>query len=253
MVTASRNWVCVRPATYESAEEAEVLLGYFAGRQGTLENTVFALLDSDAKLISFRAGRSPGMLYDGPARMAEELTKKGKAVEENERRALPRLGNLRLALNVAACDSLPLVVAFAETEKERAALQKRLAPAAWDARLVGETHYVVCEPKELDAFEALAKSRGEAKSGLLVVQPDEYGRTATVLSELRIKLEGEPLTEALVTAVEVHDVEAREHRKHVREGKRQGYEWQGQIPSTDPDDDRGGRRERGGRGERGGR
>ena len=244
MVTASRNWVCVRPATYESAAEAEVLLGYFAGRQGTLENTVFALLDADAELLSFRAGRSPGMLYDGPDELAAALEEHGEPVRERETRSLPKVANLRLALNVAACDSLPLVVACAATEEERAALAKRLAPAAWDASLVGEAHYVVCGPDELDAYEALAKARGDATTGLLVVQPDAYGRTATVLRELRPEREGKRLTKALAAGVAAHAAEARRHRDHVREGKRKGYEWDGEIPTTDPDERRRDRRRR---------
>ena len=39
MVTASRAFVCIRPATYESAEEAEILLSFF--RKDELENTIF--------------------------------------------------------------------------------------------------------------------------------------------------------------------------------------------------------------------
>lgn len=244
MVTASRDWVCVRPATYESAEEAEVLLSYFKGRSGALENTVFALLDSEGELISFRAGRGPSMLYDDPEEMAAELEEHGKAPEKNERRALPRIANLRLAMNVAACDSMPLVVAFASSEKEREQLSQRLGVAAWDAQLVGEAHYVVCAPEELEGFETLEAERGESRSGLYVLDPDDYGRDCEILAKVAVKTKGAKLLAKLVEAVEEHDPVAREHRKHIREGKRQGLEWEGEIPTTDPGERSGGRRER---------
>ena len=59
----------MRPQTYESEAEAEVLSYVFAGRSG-LENTSFALLGPDGKKIS-RGARSPSMVYGsaegGPA------------------------------------------------------------------------------------------------------------------------------------------------------------------------------------------
>ena len=63
MVTASRAFVCVRPATYESATEGKLLLSLFRGRLGNLENSVFALLGPDGKERLTKTGRSPGMVF----------------------------------------------------------------------------------------------------------------------------------------------------------------------------------------------
>ena len=77
MVTASRAFVCVRPATYESATEGKLLLSLFRGRIGNLENSVFALLGPDGKERLTKTGRSPGMLFKTAAQMAERLTELG--------------------------------------------------------------------------------------------------------------------------------------------------------------------------------
>ncbi|MFT7669668.1 MAG: hypothetical protein ACI8X5_002373 [Planctomycetota bacterium] len=233
MVTASREWVCVRPATYESAIEAEVLQSYYMGRQGTLENTVFALLDSNAKLLSKRAGRSPGMLYDGPAQLAAALIEHGAGAKKSDKRALPRIDNLRLAMNIAACDSIPLIVAFASEAKAREQITVSLAQSAWAEGVAGNAHFVICKPEELDAFESLASKRTSADRGILVLDPDNYGRSAEVLATLKVKSTATVMTKSLRTAISKHEAIARDHREHVREGKRQGLEWEGQIEGTD--------------------
>jgi len=233
VVTASRNWVCVRPATYESAVQAEVLLSYFAGRQGALENTVLALLDLKSKMISYRAGRSPGMLYDTSAEFAEALTKHGKAPGKREIRSLPVVANLRLGMNMAACDSVPLVVAYASDPKGREQLAKRLAVAAWSQELVGRALYVVCAKEEFEAFDAVAAKLGKSKSGVLVLDLDDYGREASLLSKLSAGLKSQKLLDELTKAIDAHEAVARDHRQHVRNGKRQGIQWSGEIETTD--------------------
>jgi hypothetical protein len=244
VVTASRDWICVRPATYESAAEAEVLLSYFEGHQGTLENTVFALLDSRGKLLSFRSGRSPSMLYDGPEEFAQALNKHGKTPRSDSEQPLPRVENLRLGLNVAACDSLPLVVGFAPSQKERDDLSRRLATSAWQDDVAGEAHYVVCAPEDLDEYPELAKERGQERSGILVLDPDDYGRSAQVLNKVDQGLAGRSLTSALKKGLSKHSAVVRDHRDHVRTGKRKGYEWKGKIETTDPTEKRRSKRER---------
>ena len=43
IIAASREFVCVRTATYESAKEAKFLLTVFKDRFGNLQNTVTAI------------------------------------------------------------------------------------------------------------------------------------------------------------------------------------------------------------------
>lgn len=65
VVAASRGWICVRLATYESKEEGKFLESIFTGRSGLLENTTFALLGPDGKKRLSRAGRGPQHLFGG--------------------------------------------------------------------------------------------------------------------------------------------------------------------------------------------
>ena len=71
MIAASRKFVCVRLATYESKEEADLLTDIFVGRSGELENTTFVILAPDGKKRLTRAGRGPMFAFrgsDGAAR-----------------------------------------------------------------------------------------------------------------------------------------------------------------------------------------
>jgi hypothetical protein len=234
VVTASRQWICVRPATYESAPEAKVLLGYFEGREGALENTVFALLDSSGKMLSYRAGRSPGMVYGDATKFAAALVSHGKEARDSKTRALPQIANLKLAMNIAACDSVPLVIGIGETQAQRTKLERELATAAWDKRLVGQAHYVVCEPKAMAAFPDLLSFSDDSSTQVLMVDPDDYGTRATLLAQHGAG--DSKLTDSLVEASDRFLAVARDHRKHVSEGHKQGLEWKGEIETTDPDD-----------------
>ena len=86
VISASRKFVCIRLATYENAEENEVLKGFFA-RGGNLENTVFTLLTPDGKTKLVTAGRSPVWAFGGVsgpginAQPEEPIKKMGQTME----------------------------------------------------------------------------------------------------------------------------------------------------------------------------
>src|SRR5207249_4511400 len=123
--------VCIRLATYESKEEALILKSIFTGRSGELENTTFALLTPKGEKVG-RAGRTPDHLYDDGEALADAM----KAValrykrKEGEKRELPVIKNVRLALDVAACDGLPLAIVVAG-KADLAKLEERVAKVAW--------------------------------------------------------------------------------------------------------------------------
>ena len=126
IIRASREFVCARLATYESKEEAEYLSRIFRGRSGQLENTVFCIMSPDGKDKLVRSGRSPGWSFPGEEEQAaRDMEKKMddissrypvKRTSKTALPALPVLPNVRLALNVAACDNLPLVAAVARSK-----------------------------------------------------------------------------------------------------------------------------------------
>src|SRR4051794_16153328 len=115
VVAASRSFVCIRLATYESESEAKLLKSIFIGGSGELENTTFALLDPHGQRLLVRSGRSPDFAFwgstDTPSReMATTMDQiaayykvKGKGPAPDA--PLPLNGNPRLALDVAACDN----------------------------------------------------------------------------------------------------------------------------------------------------
>ena len=85
--------------------------------------------------------------------------------------SLPKIPDVRLALNVAACDNLPLVVAIGADAKSQGELERRLAKPAWDAKFTGRFVYTAShDPRDLEFVSGLT-----IKSGVAVVQPGQFG------------------------------------------------------------------------------
>lgn len=218
--------MCVRPQTYESAEEAEILSYVFAGRSG-LQNTSFALLDPKGKKLT-RGSRSPRMTYGTVERFAQDLEKVAAAYEKKAKsiEALPQLRDLRIALNVAAADMRPLVVVVGTDEAGARKLEQAVATASWGADLVGTCHYVVLAEEE--TYEGLTP-----KLGVTVVQPDPYGLGGSVLAHAKPDVSAKSLAKMLAKGLEAHEAEDRDHSDHVREARRRQILWEPAIPVSD--------------------
>jgi hypothetical protein len=227
VVKASRDFVCARLLTYESAEEGKFLETMFTGREGTLENTVYVVLAPDGKTKLTRAGRTPRMIYGGSteadiAEMADALRKIAKdAKPADGAREIPFVEDLRVALNVAACDGQALVAVVGKGEE----LEKELAKLAWSEGFIGKFIYVrVPDPAALKVVKG-----AKAEAGLLVVAPGTYGLDGTALAQ------GTTDAAALLRkGAESFVPEKKEERKHIEEGRRRGIEWETEIPVTDP-------------------
>ena len=234
MVTASRNFICVRPQTYESAAEAEVLLGLYPRRMQALRNTVFALLAPDGETRLARTGRSPSQVWSNPAAFASALNE--FAVEYIPRDAertpsLPLLRDLPIALNVAACDSMPLVVLRAQEDDERSALAAELAAIAWSPQQVGRWHYVVvAADAELGQLEGLEADF----EGVALIAPDSYARSGEVLAQLGLDATPEELALSLAETLAAYEPPTKRSRQHVSTGKREGISWESELPVSDP-------------------
>ena len=226
MVTASRNFVCVRPKSFEDMDESELLLSLFKGRNGRLENTVFTVLDSAGEGKLLRSGRSPKWISsdaDEFAETLEDLAKEHITKSKAKPRTLPVIKDLRLAMNVAACDSMPLVVAVGKNEKEAKKLRELLAPLAWSDEFVGRFRWV-----SLSDTEGLKEHEGMPKEpGLYVVQPDAYGVSCELLAEAKSAGKSKALQAALREGLDAFDPPGvRRRGLHVREGERKGYSWE---------------------------
>ncbi|QDU82980.1 hypothetical protein Pla163_00750 [Planctomycetes bacterium Pla163] len=171
--------------------------------------------------------------------MASELVRVSKNYEPSKAAkepALPTLPDLRLALNVAACDSLALVVGVLRldedaSQRERqdadAALRGRLAALCFDEHALGRAHYVIVEGDEgLRAFDGF-----DAKADVFVLAPDAYGIEAKVLAA-SLATEKDLVVRA-VEALDSYAPETKDAAAHLRAARRAGIEWETEIPITD--------------------
>lgn len=231
VIAASRDMVCVRLATYESAEEARFLKSIFVGRSGDLENTTFALLTPQGERVG-RAGRSPDFVYRNAADLAEGMKKLAASytARKGVARALPVVKNVRLALNVASCDGVPLVVVFDPEKTTHEALEKKVARVAWSPAVEGAFVYAVAtDPREL---AAIGSTTGGA--GVVVVKPDTYGQRGEPIAVFAAKATEKELEAGLAKVRAGWKSVEKDPRSHIQEGRRRGVSWETEIPVTDP-------------------
>jgi len=255
VVANSRDWICVRLATYESKLEGEFLTSIFTGRSGLLENTTFALLAPDGKTRLGRAGRGPqhatGTRRGPPPRRSGPPGATGEGVDKeaagkiaalmatqikrykamSKIRALPQSLDFRRALNVAACDNQPLVVAYAKSKATRAAMKKTLAELAWSDAFVGRLQYmVVSDRKNLASIEKVPSSEG-----VYLLQPGRFGLKGQVLGSVGAKATSAETTSMFNKALGSFKTSTKNTREHKRAARREGVEtWETEIPVTDP-------------------
>jgi len=108
-VNASRQFVCIRLATYESQAEANFMKKIYKGRSGHLENTTFAILAPNGRKKLTRTGRAPFHEYRDAARMANGMNeiaqryKPRSGVNLNDA-PLPFTDSLEIGLNISSAD-----------------------------------------------------------------------------------------------------------------------------------------------------
>lgn len=232
VVEASRDFVCLRLATYEDAKEAEYLRKVY-GRGNDLENTVFAILDPDGKKLT-RASRGPR--FRSASQMATSMMKlvRDDYAHATKRRwsdkTLPEMKSLDLAMNVASCDSLPMVIAIGTDAKDLAQLRKQLLPLAWHADLAGQFAFATATV-ESDLRSVTGLPEGD-KRGIYVVEPDAFGVVANVTAILATTNATQMETE-LTKALAKFDPPQKDHRQHVRTGFSLGLKWETAVPVTD--------------------
>lgn len=214
----------------------------YRGRSAELENTVFTVLAPDGETPLVRPSRSPGMTYGTPERLVEALEgfteRYAKSVKRRGKTSpLPVYEDLRVSLDVASCDSRPLVVVLSKDEKKRAKAAARLAELAWSEEFIGRCHYAFAvEDKELESFEGLPK--GDA---LLVVAPGDYGLSGKILGSVDLDSKERAMRALLERGLELYKPVAKIPRDHIRQGRRAGLDWETDIPVTDGPTARGGR------------
>ena len=74
VIAASRDFVCVRPASYMDEGEAKFMMDLIRTRSGNPDNTNFVILAPDGKKTLVRGSRSPRMTYGTVEKMVASMT-----------------------------------------------------------------------------------------------------------------------------------------------------------------------------------
>lgn len=214
--------------TYEDASEVEVLKSYW--RPGApLENTVFVLLDPSGRPLA-RGAREPGMYFRSASDMASALNQIASHYQPTGyMHNLPEVSTVRLGMNVAACDKLPLAIVVADNAQERQALERNLAPLSWSGDFIGKLTYTAGSRNDLNNIRGTRISHG-----YLFVSPDEFGTSATVIAQLLPNASTADLKSAMQATIERHHPTQMEYHEHINVGRQEGIHWTPATPITDP-------------------
>jgi len=233
VIAASQQFVCVRLTTYENAAEAKFLEAICPTGSGRLENTVFTILSPNGKGQLSRTSRSTREAFDDAADMAKTMKRiaawySPKAADVSS--DLPTVANVRLAINVAACDDQPLIVAIGKSAKARGQLIARLKPLAWNDEFRGRFAYAVAsQSKDINDIAGAG-----SEDSILVVQPDRFGLKGMVLKACGAEASSEALADCLRQGIAQYSRHIETFQDHVREGRLEGVFWKTAIPVTDP-------------------
>ncbi len=246
VIEASRHFVCIRLATYEDRGEADFLKAIFLPASGDLENTTFAVLSPDGRRRLARAGRGPQHAWRRPSEMADGLDQIAAGFDRSEtafgsERNLPIMEDVRVAMNVAACDHLPLIVIRGSNAEEIAALSMRLRPVVWSRTLAGQ--FIFAESRKA---EDLARIRGlKSDERIVVIRPDAFGASGDRLLGFKPDAAPAQIESDLKKVVAEYEPEILEYRMHLELGIELGVDWKTEIPETDQQSVRARRRARG--------
>ena len=228
VVAASRKFVCIRLATYEDKSESQFLKRLYVGRSGQMENTTFAILSPNAKRTIVSAGRGPFRAFRDANEMARQMnTISSKFTNEGHvGSALPTMKSVELALNVAASDNLPLIITVNDSSGE---FEKSLLDTVWQTSYAGQ--FVFAEAKKASDLNPVPGA--EFTTGLLVVEPDQFGVVGTTKAHFSTPPTEMELLKTLQKIVADHPRKTKNHRNHTQLGIRLGMDWQTAIPVTD--------------------
>ena len=226
VVAASRDFVCIRLTSYESAEEA----AFVTKLQGNPVNTVFAILTPDAlpALAMKGLGRGPGELFADTADMVKQMGEVAAkyavgvaATKADGQPALPITLDARLGLAVASADLQPLALVIAPDEITRAALEAKLAVLAWSNDLRGRFTYASADSLGGLMLNGHGESKsdtlksGAFKSGVLLIEPDVFGVEGKIVSAIDANDVDKMLSDAMHAASAKH-VRAAKSREQLK-------------------------------------
>jgi hypothetical protein len=201
------------------------------GGGGELRNTTFALLDPSGEKALARTGRSPQMVYKNIDSFAVNLASLANKFKSKVGiKSLPLIPSLRLGLNIAACDGIPLVVIINNESRKWEKLFSNLVNLSQTDSLSGQAHYVLL--KDTKEIENLKDYKSD--NFVYILKPDSFGITGRVVATFRDKEDLSLI--ALETAFDTARISKKilsDSRQHVRQGRRKGITWESQMPRAD--------------------
>ena len=229
---ASRDFVCIRLATYEDPGEVKFLSSVYRGRSGQLENTIFALLDSDGKQQLARSGRSPDFAFFGDEQFVTGLEKIANEKESPPKRfsdtQLPLVKSVDLALNIASSDKIQLIIVVGENDSKVRDLSKKALPLAWNESIGGQFVFATATTQQ----ELKPVGREKIENGLFIIEPGKFGMSGKLVAKFGESFDIRETTEKLAKLSKAHTV-SKDYRQHVQAGISLGIEWKTRTPVTD--------------------
>ena len=230
VVTASREFVCIRLATYEDQAETRFLSKIYRGRTGNLENTVFAMLTPDGKDFLVRPGRGPHFAFRDATDMAKFMRDTAGDYPQTKTGTppLPVVARLDVALNVAACDGLPVAIRVHPPQAKATTFDVELNDTVWDTDLAGEFVFAKATPAELKPISGV-----QIEEGLLIVEPDEFGTSAEAVHQIDVRADRATIEQALRQTIAKRAAPVKNPQQHIRTGVQLGIDWETAVPVTD--------------------
>lgn len=235
LIKVSREFVCVRTATYEDKQEAKFLKwAFLRNASDDLRNFGFCILSPDGQQKIRRSFRGPNYLYKNSDAMTADLRliarQYSKQTTSRESHAtVPQMKSVRLAINVASCDGLPSVIVVGHDQRELDQLHKQLSDVIWDDALAGKFIYAsTTKRSDLNMVPG-----AQSKSGFLVIEPDTYGTRGRLLDTIPSSASSVDLEQRLTRAANTFTRNSKSHGLHVRNGRRSGKQWQTEVPVPD--------------------
>ena len=232
LIKISRDFICIRTATYEDKNEAKFLENVFVDRSGTgLRNFGYCILSPDGKRKIRSSQRGPNFVYKDSKAMAADLTQiastfNGRTINQKLPPAVPQMKDVRLGINVASCDGLPSVIVVGNLPSEVDQLNRKLAEVIWDEEIAGKFIYAsTTNKRDLDIVSGSKPDRG-----ILVIQPDVYGLKGRVIKAIAAEASSEDLKNSLSKAADSFKRISKNHGTHVRNGRRGGESWKTEVP-----------------------
>lgn len=117
-----------------------------------------------------------------------------------------------------------VVVGGDQAEVDR--LNKKLSSVIWEESLIGKFIYASTTNREDLGIVAGATS----KLGYLVVNPDIFGKKGELIEVIDGASSTKELKKALSAAADEFMRTKKTHGTHVRDGRRNGEEWESEVP-----------------------